>query len=99
VVVELKELYEETVASQLKVWDEEIAHLDARADIILAQEEDHYYCLLRSLRAKECELRNRLQALRSAPDDDWLSLEAELARITEEMKCAIGHAAEELELV
>jgi hypothetical protein len=99
VVVELKELYEETVASQLKVWDEEIAHLDARADIILAQAEDHYYCLLRSLRAKERELRDRLQALKSAPDDDWPSLEGELARITEEMKCAIGHAADELELV
>jgi len=99
VVVELKELYEETVESQLKVWDEEIAHLDARTDMILAQAEDHYYCLLRSLRAKELELRDRLQALRSAPDDDWGSLEAELARISEEMKCAIGRAAEELERV
>jgi hypothetical protein len=96
-VVELKELYAETVASQLKVWDEEIAHLDARADIILAQAEDHYYCLLKSLRAKECDLRNRLQALKSAPDDDWRALEAELARTTEEMKCALSHAAEELD--
>jgi hypothetical protein len=97
VVVELKELYEETVASQLKVWDEEIAHLDARADIILAQTEEHYYCMLRSLRAKECELRSRLEALRSAAGDDWRTREAELARITEELKCAIGHAAEELD--
>jgi hypothetical protein len=95
-VVELKELYEETVASQLKVWDDEINHLDARADIILAQAEDHYYCLLKSLRAKERELRDRLLALKSAPDDNWENLEVDLARTRDEMKNAISRAEEEL---
>jgi hypothetical protein len=96
VVVELKGLYEETVASQLKVWDDEINHLDARVDIILAQAEDHYYCLLKALRAKERELRDRLLALKAAPDDRWETLEVDLARTTDEMKSAISRAEEEL---
>lgn len=93
----LKELYEETVASQLKVWDDEIDHLDARADIIMAQVEDRYYCLLKSLRAKEQEVRERLEQLRGAGDDHWEELRAELLSRTEDLKAALGHAVEEID--
>ncbi|HET9494287.1 MAG TPA: hypothetical protein VFR15_08660 [Chloroflexia bacterium] len=93
----LKELYEETVASQLKVWDDEIDHLDARADIIMAQVEDRYYCLLKSLRAKEQEVRERLEQLRGAGDDHWEELRAELLSRTEDLKDALGHAVEEID--
>jgi hypothetical protein len=96
--IQLKELYEETVASQLKVWDDEIDHLDARADIIMAQVEDRVYCLLKSLRAKEHEVRARLEQLREADGEGWEDLKAELLARTEEMKFALGHAVEELEL-
>jgi hypothetical protein len=96
---QLKELYEETVASQLKVWDDEIEHLDARADIIMAQVEDRYYCLLRSLRAKEKEVRVRLEQLREAGDDCWEDLKADLLTQTEDMKAALGHAVEEIDPV
>ena len=96
---DLKELYEETIASQLKVWDDEIDHLDARADIIMAQAEDRYYCLLKSLRAKEREVRVRLEKLRGAGDDCWEDLKAELLAQTEDMKTALGHAVEEIDPV
>ena len=95
----LKELYEETIASQLKVWDDEIEHLDARADIIMAQVEDRYYCLLKSLRARENEVRTRLEQLREAGDDHWEDLKADLLACTEEMKTALGHAVEEIDPV
>jgi len=96
VVGELKDLYQETVASQLKVWDDEIDHLDARADIVLAQAEDHYYCLLKGLRRKERALREQLESLKVAPDSDWESIRCELARTTSELKVALNHAEEEL---
>jgi hypothetical protein len=94
---QLKELYEETIASQLKVWDDEIDHLDARADIIMAQVEDRYYCMLKSLRAKEKEVRLRLEQLREAGDDGWEELRADLLSRTEDMKTALGHAVEEID--
>lgn len=97
--VPLKELYEETVASQLKVWDDEIEHLDARADIIMAQVEDRYYCLLKSLRAREREVRVRLEQLREAGDGCWEDLRVDLLARTEDMKAALGDAVEEIDPV
>ncbi len=94
----LKDLYEETVASQLKVWDDEIEHLDARADILLAQVEDRYYCLIRHLRVKERELRTKLNELRVAKGDDWEGYKAELARITSELRDEIALAVHEIDL-
>ncbi|MEO8289263.1 MAG: hypothetical protein ABI670_22885 [Chloroflexota bacterium] len=91
-VQDRKELYAETLASQLKVWDDEIEHLDARADIILAQVEDRYYCLLKSLRKKERELRESLRELRTSCDDDWEIIRENISRTTSEMKETLGDA-------
>jgi hypothetical protein len=96
---DLKVLYEETIASQLKVWDDEIHHLDARADIIMAQVEDRYYTLLKTLRTKEHDVRVRLEQLRECGDDCWEDLRADLLSRTEEMKAALGHAVEEIDPV
>jgi hypothetical protein len=95
---QLKVLYEETIASQLKVWDDEIEHLDARADIIMAQAEDRYYTMLKTLRTKEREVRLRLEQLREA-GDGWEDLRADLLTRTEDMKAALGHAVEEIDPV
>jgi hypothetical protein len=94
-----KELYEETVASQIKVWDDEIEHLDARADILMAQIEDRYYNLIRSLRTKEKELNNQLVTLRAVNEGDvaWLEVRDCLAHATDEMKAALCRAAELIE--
>lgn len=95
----LKELYEETVASQVKVWDEEIEHLDATADILMAQIEDKYYNLIKRLRSKEKELKQQLEVLRAAQEGDarWQQTRALIAHTTQDMKLAINHAAEEIE--
>jgi cytochrome c556 len=95
----LRELYEETVASQLKVWDDEIEHFDARADIVMAQFEDKYYCLLKTLRTKEHEVRVRLERLREECDEHcWEEIRADLLSKTEDMKAALEHASEEIDL-
>jgi hypothetical protein len=95
----LKELYEESVASQIKVWDDEIEHLDARADIIMAQIEDKYYKLVKCLRTKENELKHQLAALQAVnpADHNWQELRSLLAGTTRDMKSAINKAAEEIE--
>lgn len=94
-----KELYEETVASQVKVWDDEIEHLDARADIVMAQIEDRYYHILKLLRDKEKEIKQQLEALRAAEECDatWQQISAALTCSTRDMKLALNHAAEEIE--
>jgi hypothetical protein len=94
----LKELYEETVASQIKIWDDEIEHLDARADILMAQMEDRYYRLIRSLRSKEKELKEQLALLRATCDgnEDWQTTRARLVHTTEDMKAAICRAEAEI---
>jgi len=95
----LKELYEETVASQVKVWDDEIEHLDAKADLIMARIEDRYYRVIKVLRNKEKEIKQQLEALRAAEECDasWEQRRADLACTTHEMKVAIDSAAEEIE--
>jgi hypothetical protein len=95
----LKELYEETVASQIKIWDDEIEHLNARADIVMAQIEDRYYNLIRCLRIKEKELKNQLVALRAVNDGDvaWLEVKDRLSHTTDEMKATICHVAQQIE--
>jgi hypothetical protein len=93
----VKELYEEAVASQLKVWDDEIDHLDAMADIILAQVEDRYYGLLKSLRRKEREVREQLDLLKRADENSWETVRSDIASTTRDLKVALGEAIEELE--
>jgi hypothetical protein len=95
----LKELYEATVESQLKVWDSEIEHLDAMTDIILAQVEDRYYNLIRCLRNRDKELKAQLAELKATCEADagWQKLNAQLARATHDMRLAINTAAEEIE--
>jgi hypothetical protein len=95
----LKVLYQESVASQIKVWDDEIEHLDARADIIMAQTEDKYYNLMKCLRAKENELKRQLAALESVgeADEGWQELRSQLACTTRDMRSAISKAAQEIE--
>jgi hypothetical protein len=95
----LKELYEESVASQIKVWDDEIEHLDARADIIMAQIEDKYYNLVKCLRSKENELKQQLAALQAvnAADHSWQEMRSLLACTTRDMKTAISKAEQEIE--
>ena len=94
-----KELYEETIESQLRVWDDEIEHLDARADIVLAQIEDKYYNLIRCLRAKEKKLRQQLEESRATNESEagWQETNALLANTAHEMKAAINLAAQEIE--
>jgi uncharacterized protein with NRDE domain len=95
----LKGLYEETLASQIKVWDGEIEHLDARADILMAQIEDRYYSIIKSLRSKERELETSLAAMRAATEDDaeWMEARNRVNCVANEMKEAIQHAVEEIE--
>jgi hypothetical protein len=93
----IRTLTEETVRSQLKVWDDEIDHLDARTDIILAQVEERYYSLLRSLRQKELAVRNCLNELGSADEQQWEVIRGELAKSTGDLKAALGEAIEEIE--
>ena len=95
----LKALYEETVASQIKVWDGEIEHLDARADILMAQIEDRYCSIIKSLRNMERELEANLAVLRAATEEDaeWLEVKERLACISNDMKESIRHAVEEIE--
>jgi hypothetical protein len=94
-----KELYEETIESQIRVWDDEIEHLDARADIVLAQIEDRYYGVIKRLRAKERELRRRLEESRAFDEGDtnWRETSALLATTASEMRAAITRAAQEIE--
>jgi len=60
---DLKSLCEEAeeteaeVASRVNAWDEEIDHLDARTDMLVARIEDEYYHLIGSLRSREQELK------------------------------------------
>ena len=94
----LKELYEETLASQIKVWDDEIEHLEARVDIIMAQIEDRCYCLLKGLRTRENELKGQLASLRAvSPADDRQNLTNAIACATGDMKRAIAEAVREIE--
>src|SRR5689334_1096024 len=96
----LKELYEESVASQIKVWDDEIEHLDAKADILMAQIEDRYYNLITCLRHRENALQEHLAALKATAEDEtgWLAARERMVRHIEEMKSALCHAAEQIEL-
>jgi hypothetical protein len=95
----LKELYEETVESQIRVWDDEIEQLGARADIILAHIESGYYNRIRCLRNKEKALKQQLEDLKAINEADptWHEISEMLARTTEEMKTAIDQAAHEIE--
>jgi hypothetical protein len=95
----LKNLYEETVASQIKIWDDEIEYLDARADILMAQIEDRYYNLIGCLRTKEKKLKQDLAALRTASEggEEWVEIKDRLAHTTDDMTAAICRAAEEIE--
>src|SRR5436305_1899817 len=95
----LKESYEETVASQIKVWDDEIQYLDARADILMAQIEDRFYNLIKVLRTTEKELKQEFAALRVAGDCEakWVEIKDELTHTADNMKAAICRAAEEIE--
>jgi uncharacterized protein involved in exopolysaccharide biosynthesis len=95
----LKELYEETVESQIRVWDDEIEQLGARADIILARIESGYYNRIKCLRNKEKSLKQQLEDLKaiSEADASWHEISELLARTTEDMKSAIDQAAHEIE--
>lgn len=94
-----KEVYEETVASQIKAWDDEIEHLDAKADILMAQIEDRYYNLIGCLRTKENELKQELAALRTANEGDekWVQIKDQIVHTADDMKDALYHAVEEIE--
>lgn len=95
-----KTLYEETVASQIKVWDDEIEHLDARADILMAQIEDRYYTMIRELRNREKELKEELSLLKATDDRDehWLAARDRLLCDAQYMKDAICRAIEEISI-
>jgi hypothetical protein len=82
---------EAAVASQVIAWDEEIEHLDSRADMLVARIEDEYYQLIGSLRSREQELKEQLALLRAAREDDETRAAARdrLIRNTEVMKAAI----------
>lgn len=94
----MKAGYEESVESQLKAWDAEIEHLDARADMLIACFEEKYYSLLRRLRGKEEELRQQLVELRAVPDYDasWEHLQDQLARTADDMNLALYDALHEI---
>ena len=95
----MKALYEETLASQIRVWEGEIEHLDARADILMAQIEDRYCAIIKSLRKKGRKLEANLAVLRAATegDEEWLEVKERLACISNDMKESIRHAVEEIE--
>jgi hypothetical protein len=97
----LKELYEETVESQLKVWDDEIEQLGARSDIILARIESGYYNRIRCLRNKEKALKQQLEALKAVSEADvsWHEISETLTRTTEDMRLAIDQAVHDIEHV
>ncbi len=93
-VGDLKELNVEIVASQIETWDDEIEHLDSRADILVAQIEDSYYQMIGSLRSKEKELKEQLALLKATSENDesWLTARDRLVRNAECMKDAIFYA-------
>jgi hypothetical protein len=83
----LLELYEKSVASQLKVWDDEIEHLDSQADLRVAQIEDKYISLIKRLRQDETEIKTQLAALKETEEGD---------RRQEAVKVRIACAADKL---
>jgi hypothetical protein len=89
--------HEERIEEQLEVWDAQIEHLKARADLILADIEERYYGVLRGLRLRERVVRERLRDLQVARD--WSREEAKrrLDQATEELKRALEAVPPELD--
>ena len=92
----VKEAYEAGVESQLKVWDSEIEDLQTKVDIVLAQVEDRYYRVLRELRGQEKKLRADLRELKSAPEDHWEEVRAQVVGHAASMEQVLSRAAREL---
>ena len=92
----VKEAYEAGVESQLTVWDSEIEDLQTRVDIVLAQVEDRYYRVLRELRGQEKKLRADLRDLKSAPEEHWEEVRAQVVGDAETMEQVLSRAALEL---
>ncbi len=66
----IRQLYEKNILTQLKVWDDEIEHLDSQADLRVAQIEDNYISLIKRLRQDEMEVKEQLMALKEIEDGD-----------------------------
>ncbi len=94
----IRQLYEKNILTQLKVWDDEIEHLDSQADLRVAQIEDNYISLIKRLRQDEMEVKEQLMALKEIEDGDerQQAIRVQIACAADKLKFDLMRATEEI---
>jgi hypothetical protein len=90
----MREAYQDKIEAQLKEWQARIDVLKAQAEKAAADEKAEYYADVEALRARQQEVRKKLDELRAASEEAWEDVRTGVETAWSDMKHAVERAAD-----